>query len=140
MNCLSKLNCFALPQNYFDSVLDVVRDRIHAPQATTIWDKISDIIFSKRVAYAFGVIIIAVFSLFFYLNQETTVVKNDCGQLACLDKKEILNSTFVSQLDEETISGMIDEDALSDSLSQNNATSESELLENVDASNIIDEL
>ncbi len=140
LSSLSKLNCFALPQNYFDTVLDAVRDRIHAPQAATIWDKISEIIFSKKVAYAFGVIMIAVFSLFYYLNQETTVVKSDCGQLACLDKKEILNSSFVNQLDEETISGMIDEDALTDSLSQNNSTTDNELLENVDASNIIDEL
>ncbi len=85
-------------------------------------------------------------SVLFYTQQDNTVLKtNDCNTFACLDKKDILNSGYVLHASESTIIDLIDEDALSDSLSlkKNGKTQKinvNDVSDNVDINTLTDNL
>jgi hypothetical protein len=106
----SKQNIFNTPEKYFENFSVNTK-----PQATIVplYKRISKL--SYRVAAA--VTLLIGLSILFYTQQNKVVEKtNDCNTFACLDKKDILNSSYVLHASDDNIIELIDEKALSDSL------------------------
>ncbi|MFL5753595.1 MAG: hypothetical protein ACJ76F_09320 [Bacteroidia bacterium] len=147
LSSLDKVNCFSVSDDYFEALPYKVKDRIHEAKPAAVFDWLREIVFTRRLAYAFGLVLVIGFTVLFLYKANERIIgqKRDCGTMACLEKKEIINSGYLKNLDEESIIEMIDVNALSDSLNkQNNKQADKEaldfVLENTDATSIIDEL
>jgi hypothetical protein len=141
LSSIEKQNAFVTPEKYF--VQFSVRTEEREAKVISIFASVKT---SYKIAMAAAVALIVSLGILFY-NQDVPSVQNDtdCHTLACLSKKEILNSNYIQNLSEENIIEMIDIKALSDSLSlKKNGKIQKidadEVSEEVDVNTITDEL
>ncbi len=142
---IEKVNPFDVEEAYFDTLTSAIQDRLFAPQAPGLVERLLELFFTRKTAYAFGAVALLGFSIM-YFNRADTGNTGTCTTLACLEKNEIVNSAEIKNMDEETLIELIDVRALSDSLNTHQQAKELRkeqedyLMENVDANNLIDEL
>ncbi len=142
LSSISKQNVFETPENYFEELTIRIESQTKEVKVVSIFARVKT---TYKIAMAAAVALIISLSILFY-NQNTGVQQNnECTTLACLSKKEILNSLYMQSISEENIIEMIDVKALSDSLSlKKNGKSEKidadEISEEVDVNTITDEL
>jgi cell division protein FtsL len=138
---IEKQNVFAVPVNYFEEFAARIENKTKEARVISIFARVKT---TYKVAMAAAVALIVTLSI---LYNQTTQIQNDneCHTLACISKKEILNSNYIQSVSEENIIEMIDIKTLSDSLSlkKNGKTQKidaDEVSEEVDVNTITDEL
>lgn len=144
---IDKQNVFTVPQNYFETIAERVKDRIYATKESkeSVLTTVFDFIFGGKMAFAFGLLFIIALSVYFNQPKQATEQSGDCKTLACLEKQEILNNKAISGFDEEQLIDLVDVNSLgkqlnlkeqkTDSLSQKEI-----LLNNTDTDELLDEL
>ena len=156
LSSIGKVNGFATPEKYFEVPIAIgidirFNDEVKEAKVISIFARVKTPYLSVparagKVAMAAAVALIVTLSILFYnQNSEVQTISGDCNTLACLSKKEILNSNYMQSVSEENIIEMIDVKALSDSLSlkKNGKTQKidaDEVSEEVDVNTITDEL
>ena len=135
---ISKQNVFAIPEKYFELLTINTKEA----KVVSIFDSIKK---PFNLAIAAAVALIVSLGILFYDQNTKVSADADCNTLACLSKKEILNSNYMQAVSEENIIEMIDVRALSDSLSlKKNGKTEKveadEISDEVDVTTITDEL
>ncbi len=142
LSSIGKQNAFTIPVKYFEELATRIESQTKEAKVFKLFANVKT---SYKLAMAAAVTLIVSLSILFY-NQDTGVQpNNECTTLACLSKKEILNSNYIQTISEENIIEMIDVKALSDSLSlKKNGKTEiidaSEVSEEIDVNTITDEL
>lgn len=111
---LDKVNAFVVADTYFDALATRVKERIYSENVERIpvWDKVWNVVFGGRTAWAFGLALII--GLAFYFNQKTELITetSDCKTLACLERYEILNNKAINNFDEEQLIDLVDVNSL----------------------------
>ncbi len=127
LNNIKKENVFGVPQNYFDNVSYSVREQILVSvNSQPVLGRVIQLVFNKRTAYALAAMLVLSLGLYFYTaNNE---VSGNCNGLACLDKSEILKSSQINNMDEESLMKLVDPEKLSKNLesSETDATKKEE--------------
>ncbi len=152
-------NGFVVPELYFETSAKTITNKIelteelsHRMRAGMFIEqghesgviKILHLVFSKKTAYAIAAMLVISLGLYFYNSGEETVIA-DCGTLACMDKKEILKSDQVSNMDEESLMKLVDPVQLSKNLKEAAKSSDKKdetnyILENADVNDVADEI
>jgi hypothetical protein len=104
-----KENIFNTPINYFEEF------KIETKVKSEIIPLYKKVKLHYKIAAAITLCI--GLSILFYTQQIKPAVMNDCNTFACLDKKDILNSSYILHVSDDNIIDLIDEKQLSDSLS-----------------------
>lgn len=130
-----KQNAFVVPEEYFAEFSPRVENESEA-KVISIFTRIKT---TYKVAMAAAVALFVTLSVLYYNNNTATAlpVDSDCHTLACVSKKEILNSNYLQTVSEENIIEMIDVKALSDSLSLKEKSGK---VEKIDADELSDEV
>lgn len=141
----NKYNPFDTPQGYFEDIDQRVKERIFKAKTSGVLEQFFSIVFAKKALYAYGLILVITIGVFYKINNTVDITPNDCQSFACLDKKDILNSTELNNLDEDELMEMIDVNQLSDSLKvfekiKNDKESFEKTIEDIDEENIMDQL
>ena len=151
LSSINKENSFVTPQNYFEGLSHRMRENIYEHAGESAAVKILHLVFSKKTAYAIAATLVISFGLYFY-NSGTETVSGDCGTLACLDKKEIIQGNQLLNMDDDALMEMVNTEKLSKNLKENikqtvkeetktdKQTKEEYILENVDVNDIADEI
>ena len=116
---LDKVNAFSVPSNYFDTVADRVKEKVHAVNTNkkSVLDTVLDFIFGKKLALSFSLLLIIGLAVYFNSTEETVIPTGDCKTLACLEKQEILNDNkVISNFDEDQLMDMVDINTLNEQL------------------------
>ncbi len=143
LSSIGKENVFATPDKYFERLDIRFNNEVKEAKVVSIFTGVKT---TYKVAMAAAVALIVTLSILFYnQNSEVLPANGDCNTMACLSKKEILNSNYMQSVSEENIIEMIDVKTLSDSLSlkKNGKTQKidaDEVSEEVDVNTITDEL
>ncbi|MGZ3863219.1 MAG: hypothetical protein ACXVPN_12430 [Bacteroidia bacterium] len=141
---VDKQNSYAVPEKYFEKFSPRIETR--EAKVISIFTRVKT---TYKVAMAAAVALFVTLSVLYYDHKGTSTGQNidaDCHTLACLSKKEILNSNYLQTVSEENIIEMIDVKALSDSLSlkEKNGKIEKigaeEISEEVDVNTLTEEL
>ncbi|HXU28796.1 MAG TPA: hypothetical protein VN698_16320 [Bacteroidia bacterium] len=103
-----KENIFTTSENYFESFEVAIEN---TSKVVPLYKRIN---LSYKVAAA--ITLIVGLSILFYKQQTRPSYSNDCNTFACLDKKDILNSSYLLDASDDNIIDLIDEKQLSDSL------------------------
>lgn len=118
---LEKENAFAISADYFDTIADSVKEKVHSKSKVriSIIDNILAFIFKPKYSVAFGILVIIGVSSVIYFNKNKTVITDgDCKTLACLEKREMLNERTVREMDDENLYDMVDVDKLDEQLTK----------------------
>ncbi len=116
LTSIEKQNVFTIPQNYFDNLSYAVREKIISEQNNVnSFGKVLHLVFSKKTAYALAAMLVLSLGLYYY-NFNTKINTGDCNTLACLGKNEILNSSQIITMDEESLMKLVDPETLSKNL------------------------
>lgn len=121
-----KLNVFSVPENYFDTVADRVKERIHAVNhnKASVLGAVFDFIFGKKLALSFSLLLIVGLAVYFNQPAESVIPAGDCKTLACLEKQEILNDhNAISNFDEDQLMELVDVNSLNKQLNLNTKAS-----------------
>ncbi len=145
---IDKVNTFAVPEFYFESVAERVKESVHAVKESkpSVLHTVLDFIFGKKLAFAFGFIFIIALSVYFNRASSTSDEPGDCKTLACLEKQEILNNKAISNFDEEQLMDMVDVNSLGKQLNLKEHKTDSlsikkeNILENTTTDELLDEL
>jgi hypothetical protein len=144
---LDKANPFAVSETYFDTVVERVKERIYSvtSERASVLNRLLDLIFGKRTAWAFGLVFIMGLAFYFNRPAEVVIEQGDCKTLACLEKQEILNTDAMSNFDEEQLMEMVDVNALNKQLNLTEQKSDSlsvkeTTLQNADTDELLDAL
>ena len=108
---IDKVNSFIVSDTYYETLAERVKEKIHIFKETkiSVLDSILNYIFGKKMAFAFGLVTIISFSVYFYESPKNPFEKLDCKTLACLERQEILNNTkVISNFDDEQLIDMVD--------------------------------
>lgn len=144
---LDKVNAFIVSDAYFDSLAGRVKELIYSENSERIslWDRMWNIVFGGRTAWAFGLALII--GLAFYFNQKTELLTEtgDCKTLACLEKNEILNNKAINNFDEEQLMDLVDVNSLGKQLNLDVAKEDSlsareVILQDTDTDELLDAL
>ncbi len=141
LSVIEKQNCFAVEDEYFNSFYERLSAKVSDTKVVSLFGRIKSLSFTQQLAYAASIAL--VLGLGIYFSSQKTVTDTNCNQIACLDKKDIINSNEFKQLDEDALFELVDVKALSDSLQLNNKVSNDkaeELLDEINEENIVDEL
>ncbi len=142
LTAIGKENAFVVPEKYFEEFAGEIKELVSPAKVISLYDRVLK---NYKFAAAAAVMLLVTLSIVL-LNQTTTIVPNtDCGTVACLSKKEIINSGIIQNMSEENIIEMIDINALSDSLSlKKNGKSQNvsvdEVSDNIDVTTLTEEL
>lgn len=111
---MDKTRVFSVADGYFDTVAERVKARIFSADKIqqSVLDRILDVVFGKRTAWAFGLALIIGLAVYFRPEQESMQAGNDCKTLACLEKHEILENKAISSLDEDQLIDLVDVNSL----------------------------
>lgn len=144
---LDKMNVFIVPDAYFDSLAGRVKERIYSENAEriSVWDRVWNIVFGGRTAWAFGLALII--GLAFYFNQKTELLTEtgDCKTLACLERNEILNNKALNNFDEEQLMDLVDVNSLGkqlnlDIVKKDSLSAKEVILQDTDTDELLDAL
>jgi len=106
-----RINTFSTPVNYFEELSITFPSKNTIGWVVPLYQRIK---LPYKVAATITLLISL--SMLFYINQTKSIVVTDCNTFACLDKKDILNSSYVLHASDDNIIDLIDEKSLSDSL------------------------
>lgn len=144
---IDKVNPFITSEAYFESIAERVKDKIYAAKVTkaSVLDSVLDLIFGKKMAFAFGIVFIISLSVYFYQSSEKPLEMGDCKTLACLERQEILNNNkVISNFDEDQLMDMVDVNKLNEQLNskkEKTTISPNQLnLDSISEDDLVDEL
>lgn len=114
LQTIEKEKVFALPANYFDGFYASLRAVIAPTRVVPLYGRVLK---KYRFAAAAAALLFVTLTIVLLNRRESPKgATGGCTTLACLSKKEILNSGVLQNMNEESIIEMIDEKALNDSL------------------------
>lgn len=144
---IDKVNPFIASDAYFESIAERVKDRIYAAKETkvSVLDSVLDLIFGKKMAFAFGIVFIVSLSLYFYKSSDKPLEMGDCKTLACLERQEILNNNkVISNFDEDQLMDLVDLNKLNEQLNskteKTNTSTDKLNMDSISDDDIMDEL
>lgn len=148
LSSIIKQNVFAIPEKYFEEFAVKIKSlTTEEAKVISILARVKTmrITTGYKVVMAAAVALVISLSILLYNRDTGMQNNNDCHTLACISKKEILNSSYIQNVSEENIIEMIDIKALSDSLSlKKNGKTEKidagDVSEEVDVNTITEEL
>jgi hypothetical protein len=123
---LDKTNAFSVPENYFDTVADRVKEKVYAVNhhKESVLGTVLDFIFGKKLALSFSLLLIVGLAVYFNQPDEPVIAAGDCKTLACLERQEILNdNNAISDFDEDQLMELVDVNALNKQLNANTEAS-----------------
>lgn len=142
LNNINKDSAFVTPPNYFEDVIETIKDKCHKTQPS-IFNTIYEFVFSKKMAFSFSILVI-IFSIWILYPKQSlqNSISGDCKTLACLEKQEILNNTkTISNFDEEQIIELVNIRSLNNQLTNDKKKSKNDsIISDSDIDDIIDEL
>lgn len=136
---IDKVNAFMVSDTYFEKASELIKQKLveQKQSKVSVLDKILDVIFGKKLAFAFGLVTIISLSLYFFKPSEKPLDINDCKTLACLEKQEILNnSKVISNFDEEQLMDLVDVNALNKQLNSSQQKTNSKTDKNINSDSI----
>jgi hypothetical protein len=143
---LDKTNPFTVSEVYFETIADKVKEKIHSPktQHVSVFDTVINFVFGKKMAYAFGLILICGLGFLFF-NKPKAIDTTDCKTLACLEKQEIMNNAIITNFDDEQLLELVNVKTLNTQLKQNTTPTDSTqneeyILDNINTDQLIEEL
>ena len=97
LSSIEKQNVFAVPEKYFEEFAARIENETKGAKVISIFARVRT---TYKVAMAAAVALIVTLSILY--NNQTTQVQNDneCHTLACISKKEILNSNYIQSVSE----------------------------------------
>ena len=145
---VNKENSFFVTDNYFENLSDTVKEKIHSKQLNreSVLSKILELVFGKRMAFAFGLIAIFTLGIYFYKTTEPVIESSDCKTLACLERQEILSNTkAISNFDDDQLMDLVDVNSLNKQLNttkenSNTKTEEKLNLDSISEEDLLEEL
>ncbi len=143
---LDKTNPFTVSEVYFESIADNIKEKIYNTKSrpVSIFDTIIDFVFGKKMAYAFGLILICSL-VFLFFNKPKIVNTTNCKTLACLEKQYIISNNIMTHFDDEQLLELVNVKTLNTQLKQNatptdSTQNEEYILDNVNTDQLIEEL
>ena len=143
---LDKMNSFDLPANYFEELHSSIKKKIHTTEQANIslFERILEVVFGRRLALSFALVIIVAVSVFVYQTSKTSIELGNCQTMACLEKQEILDNKAINNFDEEQLIDLVDVNSLDKQLKKETVTpdtlQEEFILDNVDTDQLLEEL
>lgn len=143
---LDKVNSFVVSENYFENVVDRVKEKIYSVRERnkSILEIVLDIVFGKAMAFSFGLVLIVGLSVFFYKTPENIVESSDCKTLACLERNEILNNNkIITNFDEDQLMDLVDVNTLNKQLNskkENTSANTKQNMDSISEDDLLDEL
>jgi len=144
---LDKENGFAVSETYFETFAERVKEKIHQKpeQPISVIDTILDVIFGKKIAFAFGLVTIISLSFYFYSSSEAVIESGNCKTLACLERQDILNNNnTILNFDEDQLIDMVDMNTLNKQVDSeiNNTKNQIDksLIDSITEEDLVDEL
>ena len=139
---VNKENSFFVANSYFESLADSVKEKIHSRQQEreSVLSKILELVFGKRLAFAFGLIAIFTLGIYFYKTTEPVIESSDCKTLACLERQEILSNTkAISNFDDDQLMDLVDVNSLNKQLNTTKENSNTKTEEKLNLDSITEE-
>ncbi|WP_317898546.1 hypothetical protein [Aurantibacillus circumpalustris] len=118
LDSLEKTNSFRIPENYFEEKSKAIAQKLQ-PQSGKIVN-----LFSRRLGYAVAAILVVVLGLWIYNIYFTGLQAEDCGTIACLDKKDLVKTKTLERLDDDELYDLVDPSLLEEKI-QNTDTKNS---------------
>ncbi len=121
LHSIEKQNNFTLAPDYFDSVAEKVKEKIHNSNTTYVglFEKLITYILKPKIAFASSFIILcAAISVWYFTTPNVLPDDGDCKTLACLEKRELLNEKNMNDFDVDKLYELVDVDALDSQLFQ----------------------
>lgn len=144
---LDKHNPFTVADNYFENLPLQIKERIYstAQEKLGVLDKVLGFIFGRKLALAFGLVAIAVVSVYLYNASNNAIQNTDCQTMACLEKHDILKDQVVQNFDDDQLMELVDVKALDKQLNsgiQQTDTLQNEefILDNTNTDQLLEEL
>ena len=110
---IDRENAFTLPTNYFEDKQNTLR-AIGMP-AQKKQGKVVRLYF-LRAGMAAAAILLITFGLKYFKTEEKQIVPDDCGTLACIERRELLKSKQIENLDDEELLEIVNPKTLEQSL------------------------
>lgn len=95
---LEKQNGFDLPESYFDKNKTIIKDLLIKNKS----GKIIPLSFSRMVLAGAAILVISL-GLWVYKTYYQSVTVEDCGTLACIEKRELLKSKQLENMDNDEL-------------------------------------
>lgn len=105
LSSLEKRLPFIVPENYFEKSAEKL---FPAPKVISL--------FSKRIMYSIAALLVVCLGIWLVQSYSNSKLEQDCGNLACVDKQELLKSNAIQSLDEEHLYDMVNVKALEEKL------------------------
>ncbi len=143
---LDKVNSFAVSDNYFEDLHLRVKERIYSEKhlSVSVFEKILDFVFGKKIAFSFGLALVISLSIYFYQDSKNSLMTNNCQTLACLEKQEILNDKSVNNFDEDQLMDLVNVKSLDKQLkaetSLTDTLQQEFILNNINTDQLLEEL
>ncbi len=134
---MKRENPFTVPHGYFDSLSSRIQDRINAPQAISIWEKL--LLPLQRPAFAYVTITIAMLicASVYFTQKKNNVATPQVAEVN-ITADDIYNSGIIYEYDENTLTEVL---AANTSTKQSSTELEDYLIDiNTDESDLINEL
>lgn len=111
LNRLAKEQNFAVPSAYFDKNGALLTKRLLVPESGRV-------VLLNRYRYAVAAAAVLVISLGWWFNKHDNRPSNDdgCGTLACIEKRELLKSKQIENLDDDDLLELVNPDQLQKNL------------------------
>lgn len=136
LNQISKANVFETPPNYFDARKERILNTLKEKKSA----KIFHLSFGQASMAAAAILIISL-GFWFYPEQEKIVSPDDCDTLACIEKRELLQSKQIENLDDDELFELVNPAKLEQKLNpMNKSDNSAKKKDSSDAHKISDEL
>ena len=143
---LDKTNPFIVSDSYFETIAANVKEKIYSTktQSISLIDTIINLVFGKKIAFAFSIIFIVSLGLYVYQSYKP-LTSGGCETLACLEKQEIINHQTFSTFDDDQLMEMVNVNTLNKQLQTSTSKADSTeheeyILDNVNTDQILEEL
>ena len=132
LDSIEKRNSFSVPENYFQENTDRLTRSLNPKTARLIP------LFVKRAGFAVAAMLLVVIGVWIYNFYVAPSEAEDCGTIACLDKKDLVKITNLERLDDDELYELVDPTALEkkletsgNSVAPNNKNEKDSSLENI---------
>lgn len=104
-------NVFGVPQGYFENQEIRFKQSLQSGEAKVVS------LFAKRLGFAIAALLIVVLGVWLYSFYATSPAVEDCGTIACLDKKDLTKTRNLENMDDDELYELVDPAALEKKLS-----------------------
>jgi hypothetical protein len=128
LNIIQKENSFKIPDKYFEKNEVQIQHLLSKNKSA----KILNLSFSK-IAFAAAALIVITLAIAIYSNYTKVVPSEDCSTLACIEKRELLKSKQIENLDDDELYELVNPLRLEEDLNETKSKNIHQI--NIDSNN-----